>query len=436
MSGCMRTILAMLMAVGCFFAGLPAGTAAPMPRVEKVTAVVTSADCMPPLVQQRMQQSVQAIARQIMDGQTVAAVSASQHQKEQLIHEVFDKVLVGYTVRQVAIHPAEDTRVEVQLLPWSDVIRQVAVEIQVEGMPPRIESMVRRDLADVDMVFRDALTGLPTAAADWTNGVLKHHLNDYLAVHLPEFRGDFEIDPEQDAKVKLVVYPKLPVVRTVDLSMRSDTVPNITLLSRREVMQAKVDDLVGVPVKFIQRHEKELSGQFARELDSLTDFRAYRMHTEVSMDVAERLHVMSRSDTSRYRFRLTGWLDVGRKDKKGHDEDESLLFRFHAGTMLSQQDEMFLLVDLMPQDMDWGWAVGYDRRLSAWTHAQLRYDLHAKRFVMAASQQLAPRWLLRYEHRFFDDNSEFALRYKMHDFLGLEYLVDRHQNWLRVIGNF
>ncbi|MDD6133135.1 MAG: acylphosphatase [Selenomonadaceae bacterium] len=431
----MRIILALLAALGWLVGSHPAA-AAPVQRVEKVTAVVTAADSMPPLVQKRMQQSVQAIAGQLIDGQTVASVEASCQQKEQLIHEVFDKVLVGYTVCQVTIHPAAETKVEVLLLPWSDVITQVDVDVQVEGMPLRMESLVRRDLAEVDTVFRDALTGLPTAASDWTNGVLKHHLNDYLASHLPEFRGDFEIDPESEAKVKLVVYPKLPVVRTVDLSMRSDTVPNVTLLARREVMQDKVDDLVGVPVEFIKRHQRELSQQFAHELDNLLDFRSYHMQTTVSMDVAERLHVMSRSDTSRYRLRLTGWLDIGRKDKNGHEDDESLLFRFHAGTMLSQQDELFLLVDLMPQDMDWGWAAGYDRRLSSRSHAQLRYDLHERRFVIAASRQLAPRWLLRYEYRFFDKNGEAALRYKMHDFLGLEYLVDRHQNWFRLIGNF
>ncbi|MCR5440114.1 MAG: acylphosphatase [Selenomonas sp.] len=431
----MRIILALLAVLGWLVGSHPAA-AAPVQRVEKVTAVVTAADSMPPLVQKRMQQSVQAIAGQLIDGQTVASVEASCQQKEQLIHEVFDKVLVGYTVSQVTIHPAAETKVEVLLLPWSDVITRVDVDVQVEGMPPRMESLVRRDLAEVDTVFRDALTGLPTAATDWTNGVLKHHLNDYLASHLPEFRGDFEIDPESEAKVKLVVYPKLPVVRTVDLSMRSDTVPNVTLLARREVMQDKVDDLVGVPVEFIKRHQRELSQQFAQELDQLSDFRSYHMKTTVSMDVAERLHVMSRSDTSRYRLRLTGWLDIGRKDKNGHEDDESLLFRFHAGTMLSQQDELFFLVDLMPQDMDWGWAAGYDRRLSSRTHAQLRYDLHERRFVIAASQQLAPRWLLRYEYRFFDKNGEAALCYKMHDFLGLEYLVDRHQNWFRLIGNF
>ena len=257
----MRIILALLAALGWLVGSHPAA-AAPVQRVEKVTAVVTAADSMPPLVQKRMQQSVQAIAGQLIDGQTVAWVEASCQQKEQLIHEVFDKVLVGYTVCQVTIHPAAETKVEVLLLPWSDVITQVDVDVQVEGMPLRMESLVRRDLAEVDTVFRDALTGLPTAATDWTNGVLKHHLNDYLASHLPEFRGDFEIDPESEAKVKLVVYPKLPVVRTVDLSMRSDTVPNVTLLARREVMQDKVDDLSG----FRWSSSNGISGSFLSSL--------------------------------------------------------------------------------------------------------------------------------------------------------------------------
>ena len=66
----------------------------------------------------------------------------------------------------------------------------------------------------------------------------------------------------------------------------------------------------------------------------------------------------------------------------------------------------------------------------------VRYDMRAKRFVLGASQQLAPRWLLRYEYRFADHLGEVGLRYKVHDFLSLEYVLDRHQNWLRVIGDF
>ena len=429
----MKGVAVLLFLFVLLLSGIPAQAAG---RVERVSAEVTAQSSLPPLVRDRMTQSVSVIAGQLLEGQSLDELEDSRTGKEQLIREVFDKVLVGYTVRDVRIFPGETTEVEVHLLPWAEVIRQVEVDVTVEGMPPRIESMVRRDLSGVDTVFRDALTGLPTAASDWTNGVLKHSLNAYLAEHLPEFRADFEMDPEPLTKVRLVVYPKLPVVRTVDLSMRSDTVPNFTLLTHRDFMQGKADELVGVPVAFVRRHEAELSRQFAGELDALPDFSSYHMKTQVDMDSAERLHLMSRSDTSRYRLRLTGWLDIGRDTGNGHNEEDNLLFRLHAGSMLSRQDELFLLFDLMPQQMDWAWSAGYDRLLNAGTHGQIRYDMRRHRFVLAASRQLAPRWLLRYEYRLADHVGEVGLRYKMHDFLSMEYILDRDQNWLRLIGNF
>ena len=436
MPGCMRYVAVALAMFCSFLCMVPSVLAAPATRIEQVTAKVTAAGSLPPLVQERMEQSVGAIARQLLEGKTVAETLASRQQQEQLIHEVFDKVLVGYTVKGVVIQPSQTATVAVELYPWADTIQQVDVETSVEGMSPRIEKLVRQDIAGVEQVFQAALTGLPTAASDWTNGVLKHHLNDYLAEHLPEFRADFELDPEQVTKVQLVLYPRLPVVRTVDLSMRSDTVPNFTLLNHRQLVQEKADELVGVPVAFVARHKQELSRQFAEELDCQPDFRVMHMKTQMTLEVAEQLQIMSRSDTSRYRLRLTGWGDAGRKNIDGKAEDENLVLRLHAGSMLSRQDELFLLLDFAPQAVKWRWELGYDRMLSPYTHGQIRYDFTAGDFVLAATQQLAPRWLLRYEYRLDDALGETAVRYKLHDFLSVEYLINRRQKWFRFIGNF
>lgn len=182
--------LCLLLACLCF---LPVRAQASA-RVDAVTAVVEADSGVPPLVQQRMETSVRVIAEQLLLGRPVADVAADSGTQAEVIRQVFDKVLVGYTVRGVDIEPGENVRVTAHLLPWSDVIRTIEVDTAVEGMPPAVEELVRQDLADVDGVFSDALYGLPVAATDWTNGVLKHHLNDFLAEHLPEFRGDFEVD--------------------------------------------------------------------------------------------------------------------------------------------------------------------------------------------------------------------------------------------------
>ncbi|SDP42763.1 acylphosphatase [Selenomonas ruminantium] len=429
----MRNFVAVLLAVLLL---IPAGPVAAAERVVQITAVTTARSNLPPPVAERMNRSVAAIAEQLLEGREIAAVRSQQVTYENLIHEVFDKVLVGYTVSSVHLQPGEHTAVQVELLPWSETIQTVAVETTVEGMPPRIEKLVRQDLAGVEQVFAHALTGLPTAAADWTNGILKQQLNAYLQEHLPEFRGDFDLSPESAASVRLTVYPRLPVVRTVDLSMRSGTIPSSSLLTHRERMQNQVNDIVGVPVGFVSRHREELATQFARELDDGPDFRRLRMQTQVEIDPDERSHVMSRSDSSRYRLRLTGWLDLGRKDKGKHDSDRNLLFRLHGGQKLGARDELFAQVDFRPEEVRWGWQLGWHHDLPGGRLLGMRYDIRRHGFIYDAAQKLGPRWLLRYEYRRADRLGEAALRYQLHDFMGLEYVVDNEQNWLRLIGNF
>lgn len=405
-------------------------------RVDSVTARVTAGSSLPPLVQARMQDSVTAIATQLLGGKRIAELTATRATQEKIIREVFDKVLVGYTVERVRVTPGEQATVEVALVPWSETIATVTVDMSVEGMPPRIEQLVREDASGIDEVFRGALTGLPTAATDWTNGVMKRELNDFLSEHLPEFRADFELTPAPNARVALVLYPRLPVVRTVDLSMRSDTVPSFTLLAHRREMQDRVNDLVGVPVDFVARHHDELAREFASELDSAPDYRSLALRTSIHYEAAERLHLMSRSDTSRFRFRLTGWQDIARSDRGGHDKADNLNFRLHAGTMLSQQDELFALLDVAPVEMHWSWNLGYDRLIYPWLHGVLRYDMRAKRFIVGGYIEPLARVTLRYEHRFYDGISEFGLAYQLHDFLAVEYALDNNQRWLRLIGSF
>lgn len=408
-------------------------------RVDSVTANVTAEHSLPPLVRERMEKSVQTIADQMLSGKEISELNAEKTADENLIREVFDKVLVGYTVEKVTIVPDETTTVQVRLLPWAETIQKVEVETSVEGMPPRVESLVRQDAKGVEYVFDEALMGLPTAATDWTNGVLKHHLQSYLEKNLPEFRGDFELETGTVTKVRLVLYPRLPVVRTVDLSMRSDTMPNMALLGRRSVMQNDVDSLVGVPVAFVARHHEDFEQEFAQDLDTLPDFKTFAMQTKVRIDAGERMNVMSRSDTSRYRLRVTGWQDIGRSETKKHDSNDNLQFRIHAGAMLSPKDEFFALLDVYPEDFDWDWQLGASHRFGPPTTAPtgiVRYDMREQRFVLAATQPLMKRLLLRYEYRFADHLGEVGLRYQLHDFLSLEYVIDNEDNWLRVIGNF
>ncbi len=426
----MRRFFAAFFAVVIWLFGASAVQAAG--TVDEVTAGVEAAAPIPVIVRRRMETTVSAIGLQLLAGRRIADVETARAQQEAIIHEVFDKVLVGYSVEKVSLSVGEVSRIEVRLAPWADVIHAVHVEVTVEGMPAPVEEMARRDLADVGSVFGAGMSGLPVAASDWTNGVLKRSLQEYMDAHLPEFRADFDVEPGSETRVALTVYPRLPVVRTVDLSMRSDSIPNFTLLNHRRFMQDNVNMLIGVPVAFVERHQTEFEEMFAASLDSKSDFHALDLHTKVSLRPGCDMEVMSRSDTKKYLIRLEGWADVSHKDADGN----STMFRLHAGKRFSPRDEFFVQTDVSPQDMKWTWALGYTRHLADATRFIARYDIRGEKMILGGEQEFGRKWMLRYEYRWTDQRGEGALRYRLHDFLSLEYVIDKDDNWLRVIGNF
>ena len=406
--------------------------AAAEPTVDTVAVtVVTAAGKLPPPVAKRMEQSVAVVAEQILLGNLTAQVALQKTQKEQIIREVFDKILTGYSVQSVTIYPGSNTAVIVRLIPWSVTIKSVTVNISVEGVTPETEKIVRRDLAGAEKLFADIYIGMPLLATDWTHGILKRELGKFMAEHLPEFRADFDLTPTHEAIVNMTVYPKMPVVRNVNLFMRSDTVPTFALLGYRSILERKTNTLVGVPVAFVKRHRQELSDDIASFLDGQADFRRLGMKTALTMDVGEELSVTCRSDSERFRLRLEGWLDVGKSD-----DENALKFRLHAGTKVSPTDEFFILADFAPEDVKFSWNVGYGRDLSSKTNVAFRYDPRAHQPIFDVTQYVLPKLRLRYERNRVTRLDEWGVRYGLHDFMSLEYVRNREEGWLRLIGNF
>lgn len=434
--------LAMLLLLTIWSLGLlPVADAAPAQiqaeeTVDAVSAHVVAEADLPVMVQQRMEKSVAVIGDQLLTGQPVCQVAQQDQHYAEIIRQVFDKVLVGYTVQGVQVKPGQETVLEVALIPWQDTIQQVKVQIQVQGMVPVVEDALRRDVAGLEQVFEANLQGLPLAAVDWTNGLLKKQVNAFLQEHAPEFKADFDVSVADTADIKVTLYPLLPVVRTTDLSMRSDTLPNMGLLLKRQKLQERVDTLIGVPVPFVKRHQAMLEAYLADILNQDALGQGFNVHTRLRLAPGENLKVMSRSDSDLYRIRLEGWGDVWRKSGAGNEREGSVMARLHLGRMMTSRDELFLQLDLFPQHMKWIWDAGYQYTLPSGTTANLRYDLGKHYLKLGLQQPLARKWYLRYEYREQNHMNEWALGYRLHDFLSLEYVVDRDDSWLRFIGYF
>ncbi len=413
---------------------MPTGWAAAPVEIQSVTAVVQADAALPLPVQQRMEKSVQAIGEQLLEGKSQEDVRQSQKQYEDIILQVFDKVLVGYTVGAVRLEPGADTCVHVVLLPWQDKINQVHTSVTVEGMSPELAQLLYQDVAGMEEIFANSLQGLPVAAVDWTHGLLKKQVNGFMQQHAPEFRADFDVEVAEYTKVNVVLYPLLPVVRTVDLSMHSDTMLNAGLLLWRDKMQTRVDQLIGLPVPFVARHRQEMENYLGNILNQDKVFQDWDMTTQVAIAPGEKLTVMSRTDSNTYRIRLEGRGDIG--NSHGNREETSLQARLHIGRKLSNRDEIFARFNVYPQSMKWDWSLGYGYQLPTGTELNLLYSMRHTAIGVEAQQRLVDKFYLRYAYRPEDHHNEYALGYRLHDFLAVEYARDSHNSWLRFIGYF
>ena len=98
--------LLLLPALPAWQAVLPGSVAQAAQRIDTVRAVVRAPGALPPPVERRMEASIEAISEQLLVGKPAALGNTQADEAAALISEVFDKVLVGYTVRSVRVIPA------------------------------------------------------------------------------------------------------------------------------------------------------------------------------------------------------------------------------------------------------------------------------------------------------------------------------------------
>lgn len=408
-------------------------TFAKEPAVESISIKIISAEEVPPPIKQRMEKSVYAVAEQLLIDKKVEEIRQNSDMYGKIIHEVFDKVLVGYTIQAVEVTGDTDSAVTVQLAPWQDIIRNVKADVSVEGMTPLIRNMVLKDAKNIESVFQETLSGLPVGAIDWSNGVLKKNVNSFMEKNIPEFRADFDIaDVAENTRVKVTLYPLLPVVRTLDLQMRSDTFPNFWLLSMRDQMQKEANELIGVPVAFVSRHRAEIEEHYSDMLDSADGFRKFHVNTDTTVVPSENMILLSRSNLEKLRVRAESWSDIGHRHN-GNDYTHRL--RLRLGWDPDALNKFYITGEVIPNIGTWEFYAGYKRNMAKNLWLGLEYDINNKKIATEVQYDLSRWWSLSHEYRDYDRRSEWGVKYKLHDFMALKMMYDGDGAWLRIIGN-
>ncbi len=396
--------------------------------VDKIAVVVSAAEPPPDRVTKRMTASITTVGEQMLSGRTIADVEKNQANYEKLVREIFDRVLVGYTVEQVSISPGTTTRILVAVTPWGDVVRDVTLDIDISGLSPELVKLIKKDMGKLEDQVANVLVGLPVDSVEWAGGVSKTVIRELLANQLPEFRSNLEITAGQHTNVKLLLVPQGPVIDNIQVSLRSRTIPNILLAEARPPVLEAAGMLRGLPVAFAERHKEYFATEVQKAAAKHPVAKQYGLTLTPVINPGVDTDIILNAETTKYRITLEGSLDMAR-------ENDNTSAKLHFGKFTGKRDEIFMEIKFIPDNLNWEFEPGWGHKFTESTIAGLRYNVSERQSTLWLNHYLGPNWTLRLEDTPRTDYYEFGVRYKLHEFLSAEYVITEKENWLRLIAN-
>ena len=412
----------------CACCSVGSAWAAPIAHVS--VSVSSVQEKMPPLVQKRIAASIQTVGNHVLLTHDSGEVLANGEEYNRIINDIVNRVLIGYTVESIQIQPGEDTTLAVQIRPWGETIQSVAMHVDYGALPDMGRRLADGDLRNASSIVENLLIGLPVDALDWADGTIKAVMESELESQLPEFYPHIAITPGRRAEVEIYLLPKLPVVRNVDVAIEAEHLPRVIFLSARKNIEERYAGLEGLPVAFVHRHERDIQADLRRSVDSQWVIRKYKLKVDPVVEIGENMKIQLRSHTDFYDIQAGAYVDVGRDDNSGDDT----VLKAHLGRKIGGHHEVYTQVEFMPSSVDWNIIPGYFYRWGKYTRLGYQYETDDDSSHVWVRQYLGKKWMLRFDRDLTNHEDEIGLTYRVHEYIGLEYIVSDHDNWLRVIG--
>ena len=379
-------------------------------------------------VLRRMSESVKTIGEHLLLGRSTIEVSTRREHYERLVRDVFDRVLVGYTVERVEIEPAAVTQIRIGIAPWGDTVRNVSIQVDYSGMTPEAVKLVKLDMGKLEPEIQAALLGLPVDAVDWATGVARELIRELLRQQLPEFHFSLDVEAGRDTAVRLSLFPTGQVVREAKVSLRSFSIPNMLLIHARPAIEIQARSMRGLPIAYLERRLAYFTENIRVTTFSDPLIRQFGLKVTPLIHPGPDTEVAITVEAERFRITADVMLDIGR-------DRDNISGKVHLGQRLGKMDEVFLELKVLPGMMTWEVMPGWGHQFGSDTWAGLRYRTNDRQWVGWLEQGLGGRWSLRAERWSNLDRNEIGIRYKLHDFLSAEFVLTNDRSWLRMVGH-
>ena len=405
--------------------------AAPVTRVN--VSIRDEAGMTSPVLLHKMEDSMQVVAAQLFNGRDSDFIASDLQGYEHLLSEISDRVITGYQTNRVVLSIANkqgNTAVNLffSVTPWARTVETVDVDVQFSGVSPFAAAALQENIPALREQLQQTLRGASLDAVDWAGGILRGQVKNCVETVLPDFKAAVDLTTRDgNANVQVIIYPVGELVRTVQYSMVSKSIPNILLMKLKYKYADKAKSLQGLPVSYMEANHEMLAERMLQELSVEPQVRRHHLTPQIVIRPGAETQVDILLESHEYKIWFEGYGDVGRKD-------HNMSGRAHFGKFISRRDEIFGEVGVDLKDVRWDFNAGYAYH---WGKATLSYmrRVPADANIYRLEYDFTPKWRLRYEHFGDTKENEYAVRYRIHEFLSGEYVYSTKKSYFRIVGN-
>ncbi len=386
-----------------------------------------------PVLLHKMEDSMQVVAAQLFNGRSSEFIVADAPGYERLLSEISDRVITGYQTNRVVLSTVQNqdgTTVNLffSIAPWAQTVETVGVDIRFSGVSPFAASVLQEKIPSLQKQLQETLQGASLDAADWAGGILRGQVKSCVEKALPDFKAAVDLTTkDSNAYVQVIIYPAGGIVHTIQYSMVSKSIPNILLMKLKYKYADKAKSLQGLPVSYIETNYGILAERLLQELSAEPQVRRHHLTPRIEICPGAETQVDISLESHEYKIWFEGYGDIGRKD-------HNLSGRAHIGKFISRRDEIFGEAGVDFKDVRWDFSAGYAYHWGKTTLSYMR-RVPADANVYRFEYDFTPKWRFRYEHFGDTKENEYAVRYRIHEFLSGEYVYSTNKSYFRIVGN-
>ena len=386
-----------------------------------------------PVLLRKMEDSMQVVAAQLFNGRDSEFIAADISGYERLLSEISDRVITGYQTNQVILSTVQGqdgtaVNLSFSVAPWAQTVQSVDVDVQFSGISPFAAGVLQEKIPALREQLQKTLQGASLDAADWAGGILRGQVKSCVETVLPDFKAAVDLTTRDDnVAVQVIIYPVGELVRTVQYSMVSKSIPNILLMKLKYKYADRAKSLQGLPVAYLEADYGILADRMLRDLSEEPQVKRHHLTPQIVIRPGAETQLDISLESDEYKIWFEGYGDIGRKD-------HNLSGRAHIGKFISHRDEIFGEAGLDLKDVKWDFSAGYAYHLGKGTFSYMR-RFPADANVYRLEYDFTPKWRFRYEHFGNTKENEYAIRYRIHEFLSGEYVYSTNKSYFRIVGN-